>query len=244
MQSMYDTYGDIAEFRIVYINEAHASDSSWPVDYAEEKAITEHDDYGERCSTADMLLADKSITIPMVIDGMDNVVNEAYSAWPDRAFIVRTDGKLGVAAARGPWGFVPALEDAKAWLVEFKETGAEPAIQIVEEQELFSFATEDALLKPVVGRWNVWLQYKNREIEAELTIGFVEGVLTGEWNGMGDSSALDNVAFEGTTLSFTRSMREGEKLTFQGTIENDKLDGISVAPFGELKTTGERLAGG
>jgi hypothetical protein len=243
MQTMYDTYGDIAEFRIVYINEAHASDSSWPVDYAEEKAITEHDDYGERCSTADMLLADKNITIPMVIDGMDNVVNDAYAAWPDRAFIVRTDGKLAVAAARGPWGFVPALEEANTWLAEFKETGSEPAIRIVEEKELFSFATGNAALEPVVGKWDVWLQYKNREIEAELTIGFVDGALAGEWNGMGDRAALENLAFEGSTLSFSRPMGEGKKITFTGTVENGTIDGTSETPFGELKTTGERLAG-
>jgi hypothetical protein len=243
MQTMYDTYGDIAEFRIVYINEAHASDSSWPVEYAEEKGITEHDDYGERCSTADMLLADKSITIPTVIDGMDNAVNEAYSASPDRAFIVRTDGKLALASGRGPWGFAPAIDDAKAWLAMFKETGAEPAIQIVEAQELFSFETEDSALEPVLGKWDIWIQFKNREIEASLTIGFVDGVLAGEWIGMGNSSALENLSFEGNTLSFTRSMGEGRKVSFEGTVESNKIDGVSKAPFGDLKTTGTRLSG-
>jgi len=243
MQSMYDIYGDIAEVRIVYINEAHASDSSWPVDYAEEKGITEHDNYGERCSTADMLLADKSITIPTVIDSMDNAVNEAYSAWPDRAFIVRTDGRLAVASGQGPWGFAPAIEDAKAWLAEFKETGAEPAIRIVEAQELFSFQTEDPALEPVVGKWDIWIEYKNRQIEAKLTIGFVDGVLAGEWTGMGSTGALENLSFEGNTLSFTRSMGEDREITFEGTVENGKIDGVSKAPFGDLKTTGERLAG-
>ncbi len=125
---MYQEYKDIAEFRMVYINEAHASDGNWPVKYAKELGITEHDDYGERCTTAKMLFDDKKLTIPCLIDGMDNAVNKKYSAWPDRIFLVRTDGRLAVAAARGPWGFKPGLDASKKWLSEFKTTEKEPEL--------------------------------------------------------------------------------------------------------------------
>ena len=125
---MYQEYKDVAEFRMVYINEAHAADGRSPVRYAKEKGITEHDDYAERCTTAQMLLDDKTLTIPCLIDGMDNKVNQAYSAWPDRIFLVRTDGKLAVAAGRGPWGFKPGLEASEKWLKEFSDTGKEPEL--------------------------------------------------------------------------------------------------------------------
>ncbi len=111
---------------MVYINEAHAADGRRPVGYAREKGITEHDDYTERCTTAQMLIDDKSLTLPCLIDGMDNKVNEAYHAWPDRIFLVRTDGRLAVAADRGPWGFQPALKATEAWLKEFRANGQEP----------------------------------------------------------------------------------------------------------------------
>lgn len=125
---MYQDYKDVAEFRMVYINEAHAADGRRPVNYAKEKGITEHDNYDERCTTAQMLLDDESLTIPCLIDGMDNKVNQAYSAWPDRIFLVRTDGRLAVAAERGPWGFKPGLEASIQWLESFSESGKEPEL--------------------------------------------------------------------------------------------------------------------
>ena len=125
---MYQDYKDVAEFRMVYINEAHAADGNWPVPYAKELGITEHVDYKARCTTAQMLLDDKKLTIPCLIDGMDNKVNENYKAWPDRIFLVRKDGRLAVAASRGPWGFKPGLEAAEKWLAEYKQSGKEPRL--------------------------------------------------------------------------------------------------------------------
>lgn len=130
---MYQDYKDVAEFRMVYINEAHAADGRRPVGYAKEKGITEHDDYSERCTTAQMLMDDKTLTIPCLIDGMDNKVNQAYQAWPDRIFLVRTDGRLAVAADRGPWGFKPGLDATKQWLRKFSESGIEPEIPAASE---------------------------------------------------------------------------------------------------------------
>lgn len=115
---------------MVYIKEAHASDSRRPVGYAKELNITEHDDIEERCTTAKMLIDDKKLTIPCLVDGMDNAVNTNYSAYPDRIFLVRTDGRLAVAAERGPWGFKPGLKATTEWLKEFKETGKEPELKI------------------------------------------------------------------------------------------------------------------
>ena len=128
MQKMYEDYRDIAEFRMVYITEAHAKDSSWPVKYAKKLGITKHKSFGQRCMTAERLHKDKSLTIPTLVDGMDNAVNKAYKAHPDRVFLVRKDGRLGVAAKRGPFGFKPALRAARDWLASYKETGVEPPL--------------------------------------------------------------------------------------------------------------------
>jgi hypothetical protein len=128
MERMYQSYKDIAEFYIVYISEAHAEDDSSPVPYAKDLGIKEHTTYGERCGVADKLAKDKKLTIPCLVDGMDNAVEKRYKGWPDRVFVVRKDGKLGVAAQRGPWGFAPGLEAAEAWLAKYKETGKEPAL--------------------------------------------------------------------------------------------------------------------
>ena len=130
MEKLYQTFKDTVEFRIVYIREAHAADGRKPSRFAEEKGITEHDDYGERCSIADMMMEEENITIPCIIDNMDNQTNQDYAAWPDRIFIVRKDGRIAIAAARGPKGFNPALKETKKWLHEYRETGKEPKLEV------------------------------------------------------------------------------------------------------------------
>jgi type I thyroxine 5'-deiodinase len=128
MERLYQTYRDIAECRMVYIREAHAADSKWSVGYAEDLGLLEHQDFSQRCSNAKALMDDKSLTIPCVVDDMENTTNLAYSGWPDRIFVVRTDGRLAVAADEGPFGFVPALQETEKWLIQLEADGTEPAL--------------------------------------------------------------------------------------------------------------------
>jgi hypothetical protein len=125
---MYDEFKDIAEFRMVYITEAHAADGRRPVEYAKDLNLFEHKKLDERCAAAERLFKDKQLTIPCVIDGMDNRVNQAFSAHPDRIFVVRSDGRLAVAGDRGPFGFEPALQDTLRWLRALRDKGAEPEL--------------------------------------------------------------------------------------------------------------------
>ncbi len=149
MEQMYKEYRDIAEFRLVYIREAHAADSNWPMRMAKEKNITEHKDYEQRCATAEMLIDDESLTIPTLIDNMQNEVNDLYGAHPDRIFLVRGDGRLAVAGARGPWGFEPALQEAGEWLAEFRKTGEEPPLsdEVIAEADRRAAEREKAARK-------------------------------------------------------------------------------------------------
>lgn len=128
MERMYRKYKDIAEFYIVYITEAHAEDDSWPVEYAKRLGIKEHSQYSERCSVAERLVKEGKLTIPCLVDGMDNTVGSTYHASPDRVFVVRSDGRLAVAGRRGPWGFKPGLEAADRWLSAYRATGVEPEL--------------------------------------------------------------------------------------------------------------------
>ncbi|MCH7884665.1 MAG: hypothetical protein IIC01_05380 [Planctomycetes bacterium] len=132
MEKMFNDYKDIAEFFVVYISEAHALDDRRPVGYAEELGIKEHQNYGERCIVADRLFKDKKLTMPCLIDGMDNAVEEQYHGFPDRVFLVRTDGVLAVAGRRGPRGFKPGLKAARTWLAQYKKTGQEPELVVNE----------------------------------------------------------------------------------------------------------------
>lgn len=120
MERLYRKYKDIAEFRIVYIREAHPLDGRRPSRQAREKGIDQPTTRNERCKTAEILVAEGELTIPIIIDSMKNEVDQAYSAKPDRAFLVDKDGNIGVAGGRGPRGFGPALDDIEDWLKRYR----------------------------------------------------------------------------------------------------------------------------
>jgi hypothetical protein len=128
MEAMYQKYKDVAEFQIVYIKEAHAADSNWPVPYAVRQGINQPTTYSERCSIAHLLTDNTDLTIPMLVDEIDNTVNDLYQALPNRLFLVRKDGTLAVAARRGPMGFPPALAEAEEWLAAYAESDKKPAV--------------------------------------------------------------------------------------------------------------------
>ncbi len=53
------------------------------------------------------------ISIPTLIDGIDNKVGNAYAGMPDRLYLVGREGRIVYQGARGPFGFRPAeLETA------------------------------------------------------------------------------------------------------------------------------------
>mgnify|MGYP000187476182 CR=1 FL=1 len=127
MEELYNKYKNDAAIFIVYVSEAHAADSTWPVPYATNLGIKKHTSYGERCSVASRLVSEKKLTIPCLIDKLDDGVAAAYQAWPDRIYLIDKSGKLAIAGNRGPWGFAPALSAAETWLAKYKATGVEPS---------------------------------------------------------------------------------------------------------------------
>ena len=113
---------------MVYIREAHAANGDRANRLSRELGINEHEDLEQRCETAEKFIKDKSLTMPMLIDDMENTTDAAYQAKPDRVFLIRTDGRLGVAGSRGPMGFNPAIEDCDDWLKEFVKNEKEPEL--------------------------------------------------------------------------------------------------------------------
>ena len=46
-----------------------------------------------------------AIKIPSLLDGIDNRVERAYTGWPDRLYVIGTDGRIKHKSAPGPFGF-------------------------------------------------------------------------------------------------------------------------------------------
>ena len=49
----------------------------------------------EKSTVAHTCAANLKLTLPVVVDGTDNKVGNAYSGWPDRIYVVGADGKIG-----------------------------------------------------------------------------------------------------------------------------------------------------
>lgn len=112
LTSIYEEYKDRVEFFIVYIREAHALDSRSPSSF---KMIEDPISFGERKEVAGQCVADLDMPMPAIVDRLDDEVNAAYGAWPDRLYLVGANGKIAYAGGQGPFLFNPdELEDAIA----------------------------------------------------------------------------------------------------------------------------------
>lgn len=103
-----------ADFRVVYISEAHPSDGRQvPKNERDNVLIKTHKSIDDRRAAAKRLRDDLGITIPIVLDGLDDGIAKAFQAWPDRIAIIDRDGKVAYYGRPGPAGFSVA-EAAKA----------------------------------------------------------------------------------------------------------------------------------
>lgn len=112
---MYQEYGDRAGFLFVYIREAHPADE-WQMDanVKDGVVINQPRTQVERAAAASDACSALKLTMPAVVDTLDDNVDNLYAGWPERLFVVDADGKIAYAGSRGPWGFKP--EEVEAWL--------------------------------------------------------------------------------------------------------------------------------
>lgn len=104
---MYEKYNKDVEFLLVYIREAHAMDGPRPRTTGS-IMVEEPINDSERFTVAKTCMTKLELEmIPSVIDRIDNKVDAAYSAMPDRLYLVGKNGKVAYAGGRGPFGFRP-----------------------------------------------------------------------------------------------------------------------------------------
>jgi hypothetical protein len=109
LNTLFKTHGKDVEFFVVYIREAHPSDSRRPDPVLDVKQPTT---FGERLGVATTCRQDLGLKLPMLVDGIENTTEAAYSGWPDRLFLVDTKGVVAFRGGRGPRGFKPAQLEA------------------------------------------------------------------------------------------------------------------------------------
>lgn len=95
-------------FLVVYIREAHPEEG-WiiPENRRSGLAVHEPTTEEERRAVASTCAVSLRLQMPMVVDGVDNAVASAYGGWPDRLYLVRSDGRIVFQGGEGPFGFKP-----------------------------------------------------------------------------------------------------------------------------------------
>ncbi len=93
---------------MVYIREAHALDSAMPLGGKDAPIIEDPLLLVERQQVAKVCMTKLALEpIAAVVDDMDDAVNAAYEAWPDRLYLIGKDGRIAWRGDPGPAGFLP-----------------------------------------------------------------------------------------------------------------------------------------
>lgn len=61
----------------------------------------------ERFQVANTCVTTLDISIPCLMDNMENTTAAVYKGWPDRLYVVGKDGKIAFRGGPGPRGFQP-----------------------------------------------------------------------------------------------------------------------------------------
>ena len=109
-QDVAAEFGDRADFYFVYITEAHPSDG-WSFG---KPAPAQQTTMEARVSTAEEWhagLSDRSV--PLLVDPIDDRVNDAFSARPERLYILKGD-EVAFKGGEGPFAY--SMDDMTAAL--------------------------------------------------------------------------------------------------------------------------------
>jgi hypothetical protein len=105
---MYARHKGQVDFYAVYIREAHPSDG-WSLSSNDRLGIKieQPKTIETRNLVASQCCKSLGMTMPLLVDAMDDRVNRAYSGFPDRLYLIDRDGKVAYKGGRGPFGYKP-----------------------------------------------------------------------------------------------------------------------------------------
>ena len=92
----------------VYVAEAHATDG-WQMEsnVEEDVLVANHATIEERFAAARAGVDRLGLTMPVLVDALDDTVSEAFAAWPERIYVVDAHGRIAHAGGPGPFEFDP-----------------------------------------------------------------------------------------------------------------------------------------
>lgn len=98
-EKSYQSYKDQANFLMVYIEEAHPGNS------VDGRQVFAHETMEDRQQLAELCTGSRNLTLPTVLDKLDNAVEIAYAAYPDRIYVLDSNGVVRYKTQPGPSGW-------------------------------------------------------------------------------------------------------------------------------------------
>lgn len=99
---------------MVYIEEAHPTDGwEMPSNFKEGILIASAKTFLQRDEAAQTCVVKLGIHIPALVDDMQDTTERAYTAWPDRLYVIDREGRVAYKSKAGPFGFDPKAMAAK-----------------------------------------------------------------------------------------------------------------------------------
>jgi Iodothyronine deiodinase len=91
---------------VVYITEAHPSDV-WQMqsNIKDNVVFASPKNEEDRAFIAGACVRKLGIKLPAVLDEFGNVTETAYTAWPDRIYLIDAAGRVAYKSKPGPFGF-------------------------------------------------------------------------------------------------------------------------------------------
>jgi hypothetical protein len=114
---LWEEFGEEVEFIVVYIREAHALEETMAAGNVGLPAVEAPTNDIERMGVAQQCHSQFDLgEMTLLVDGIDDAVEDAYYAHPDRLYLVGKDGSIAYHGLQGPNGMRPdelleAIED-------------------------------------------------------------------------------------------------------------------------------------
>ncbi len=119
---MRKEFAEVAEFVYIYIKEAHPEDEWQMESNAEDEVVyTQPTTMDERLEVANAFVAEMEIEGTTLVDEISNLANACYAAWPERFYIIDTDGRIVFKGGMGPFYFDP--EEIADFLSKYPSAG-------------------------------------------------------------------------------------------------------------------------
>jgi hypothetical protein len=108
LEELKRRYGSRVEFFGIYVREAHPTDG-WRMESNDREGIcvAQPKTDEERSAVAARSCQVLNMSMPLLVDKIDDRVGHLYSGMPDRLYLIGRDGRVMYKSGRGPFGFKP-----------------------------------------------------------------------------------------------------------------------------------------